>query len=422
MKEYYRRICDDTLSFRLRSKGAVLIEGPKWCGKTTTAAQQANSTLYLQNPETREQNLRLAEIRPQLLLTGETPRLIDEWQDAPKLWDSIRFEVDQRDEFGQFILTGSSVPCSLNKLAHSGTGRISRMRMRPMSLFESRDSSGEASLKALFDGETPIARAQNGTLEDLAFLVCRGGWPKAIGQEEDVALQQAIDYVDAVAKSDISRVDGVSRSASATQSLLRSYARMISSQGSFDAMRADMEPNSSLGETAFREYIEALRKLFVIEDLAAWSPNLRSKTAIRTSPTRHFADPSIATAALGASPDNLIADLNTFGLIFESLCIRDLRAYAEALGGSVSHYRDKSGLEADAVVHLRDGRYGLVEVKLGGETAVKEGAASLKKLAGAIDQDRMNAPSFLMVLTGIGDFSYCREDGVMIVPIRALGV
>ncbi len=422
MQNYYSRVCDELLAFRLRSKGAVLVEGPKWCGKTTTCAQQAQSVLYLQDPRTRDQNMRMAELNPSLLLEGPAPRLIDEWQDAPSLWDSVRYEVDRRDEFGQFILTGSSVPVDARKMAHSGTGRIARLRMRPMSLFESRDSSGEVSLKSLFAGNRPIARAAAGDINDLAYLVCRGGWPKALGQERDVALQQALDYVDAVAEVDISRVDGVSRSELAARSLLRSYARMVSSQGTYGAMREDMDQSAALGETAFGGYVEALRRLFVIEDLEAWSPNLRSKTAIRTSPTRHFVDPSIATAALGASPADLVADLNTFGLLFESMCVRDLRVYASALGGSVAHYRDKAGLEADAVVHLRDGSYGFVEVKLGGDSSIEEGARSLKALSEKVDQGRMGAPAFLMVLVGLGDFSYCREDGVMVVPIRALGV
>lgn len=366
--------------------------------------------------------MRLAELSPSLLLDGATPRLIDEWQDAPSLWDAVRFEVDRRDEFGQFILTGSSVPVDARKTAHSGTGRIARLRMRPMSLFESGDSTGSVSLKALFEGERPVARAQAGTVEDLAFLVCRGGWPKAIGQERDVALQQAMDYVDAVAAVDISRVDGVRRSEVSARALLRSYARLVSSQGTLESIRNDMDPVASLGESAFLGYIEALRRLFVIEDLEAWSPNLRSKTAIRTSPTRHFTDPSIATAALGAGPADLVADLNTFGLLFESMCIRDLRTYAAAIDGSVAHYRDKSDLKADAVVHLRNGSYGFVEVKLGGESAIEEGASSLKTLAKKVDQKRMGSPAFLMVLTGVGDFSYCREDGVMVVPVRALGV
>ena len=421
MKDYLPRVCDNLLAFRLRSKGAVLVEGPKWCGKTTTCAQQAQSALYMQSPESRAQNVRMAELSPQLLLDGDVPRLIDEWQDAPSLWDAIRYEIDRRNEFGQFILTGSSVPLDARKTAHSGTGRIARLRMRPMSLFESKDSSGSVSLKDLFAGEQPTARAQTGTIKDLAFLVCRGGWPKAIGQSQDVALQQALDYVDAVATVDISRVDDISRSETSTRALLKSYARLSSSQGSLESVRADMG-SSVLGESAFANYIEALRRLFVIEDLEAWSPNLRSKTAIRTSPTRHFADPSIAAAALGASPADLVADLNTFGLLFESMCIRDLRVYASALDGSVAHYRDKSGLEADAVIHLRNGSYGFVEVKLGGDSAIEQGAQSLKTLANKIDQKRMGAPAFLMVLVGLGDFSYCREDDVMVVPIRALGV
>jgi hypothetical protein len=406
----------------LRSKGAVLVEGPKWCGKTTSCVQQAHSILYMQAPDLREQNMRMAELSPQLLLDGDTPRLIDEWQDAPSLWDAIRFEVDRRDEFGQFILTGSSVPVDVRKTAHSGTGRIARMRMRPMSLLESQDSSGSVSLKDMFAGKQPIAQAQSGTIDDLAFLVCRGGWPKAIGQKQDVSLQQAIDYVDALTSVDISRVDGVSRNEASAHALLRSYARFSSSQGTLESIRKDMDSFATLGESAFSGYIEALRRLFVIDDLEAWSPNLRSRTAIRTSPTRHFVDPSIAAAALGASPANLIADLNTFGLLFESMCVRDLRIYSSALGGSVAHYRDKSGLEVDAVVHLRNGSYGFVEIKLGGESAIEQGAQTLKKIMEKIDQKRMSSPAFLMVLVGLGDFSYCREDGVMVVPIRALGV
>ena len=422
MKKYLPRVCDKLLAFHLRSKGAVLVEGPKWCGKTTTCVQQAHSILYMQAPDLREQNMRMAELSPQLLLDGDTPRLIDEWQDAPSLWDAIRFEVDRRDEFGQFILTGSSVPVDVRKTAHSGTGRIARMRMRPMSLLESQDSSGLVSLKDMFAGKRPIAQAQSGTIDDLSFLVCRGGWPKAIGQKQDVSLQQAIDYVDALTSVDISRVDGVNRNEASARALLRSYARFISSQGTLESIRNDMDSVATLGESAFSGYIEALRRLFVIDDLEAWSPNLRSKTAIRTSPTRHFVDPSIAIAALGASPANLIADLNTFGLLFESMCVRDLRIYSSALGGSVAHYRDKSGLEVDVVVHLRNGSYGFVEIKLGGESAIEQGAQTLKKTMEKIDQKRMGSPACLMVLVGLGDFSYCREDGVMVVPIRALGV
>lgn len=422
MKQYLPRIYDKVLERRLVSKGAVLIEGPKWCGKTTTAEQQANSAIYMQKPEDREQNLRLSQIAPNALLGGAAPRLIDEWQVAASLWDAVRYEVDRRDEFGQFILTGSSVPPKATETSHSGTGRIARMRMRTMSLQESGDSTGEVSLGSLLSGGSlPIAHA-NGSLSDLAFLTCRGGWPKAIGQAEAVALQQAFDYVDAIAESDISRVDGVTRNAHRTRVLLRSYSRHVSSQGALSSMLEDIRSSGvEIGESAISEYVEALRKLYVVEDLTAWNPNLRSKTAIRTSPTRHFVDPSIATASLGAGPQDLLNDLSTFGLVFESLCVRDLRVYADLADGSVFHYRDKSGLECDAVVHLRNGSYGLIEIKLGGEDLINEGALTLLKLAAKIDTQKMKAPSFLMVLTGTGEFSYPREDGVFVVPVRVLG-
>lgn len=422
MERYMRRIADGMLADRLRSKDAVLIEGPKWCGKTTTAQQQAGSALYLQDPRTRAQNLQLAQLDPSILLQGDAPRLLDEWQDAPALWDAVRFEADRRGEFGQFILTGSTVPPNLGTTAHSGTGRIARMRMRTMSLFESGDSNGAVALGDLFAGPVRAANAQPCSLQRLAFLVCRGGWPRAVGEDDDVALRQAPDYLDAVAAADISRIDGVSRSETTARGLLRSYARMSASQGSLESIRSDMRASGTpVAESTLAGYLEALRRLFVVEDLEAWSPNLRSKTAIRTSPTRHLSDPSIAAAALGASPADLIGDLNTFGLLFETLCVRDLRIYADALGGTVAHYRDKSGLECDAVVHLRDGRYGLAEVKLGGQQAVDEGAASLRKLVGRIDTDSMRAPSFLAVVTGLGDAAYRRPDGVTVVPITALG-
>lgn len=422
MGRYLPRIYDQVLAMRLEAKGAVLVEGPKWCGKTTTAEQTAASAVYMQDPATHDQNIRLAQISPASLLSGAAPRLIDEWQEAPTLWDAVRFEVDRRDEFGQFVLTGSAVPADLSKAKHTGTGRIARMRMRTMSLSESGESTGEVSLAGLLaGGELPVAQCED-SLEQVALITCRGGWPKAVGKSERVALRQALDYLDAVAEVDISRVDDVRRDPFAARMLLRSYARMASSQGTLSSMRKDVaDAGAPLGESAFLEYVEALRKLFVIEDLAAWSPNLRSKTAIRTSPTRHFADPSIAAAALGAGPGDLMADLETFGLLFEDLCVRDLRVYADALEGEVMHYRDKTGLECDAVVRDRRGRYGLVEVKLGGAPLIEEGARSLKKLASLIDAHGMGAPAFLMVLTATGGFSYPREDGVLVVPIRTLG-
>lgn len=420
---YLARICDDELAFRLESKGAVLIEGPKWCGKTTTAEQQAKSALYLQDPSRKGQYLRLAQIAPSQLLEGEVPRLLDEWQLAPELWDAVRIEVDHRVAFGQFILTGSTTPIKDDRRAHSGTGRIARMRMRTMSLVESGDSSGEVSLRNLFEsGEVGVSHADV-DINRLAFLVCRGGWPQALMGSERVMLQQARDYLDSIAEVDMSEVNGTRRDPVLVRALLRSYARMSASQASMPQITADVIEGTGRGSSSTVErYVSALQSLFVVEDLRSWNPNLRSKTAIRTSATRHLTDPAIAAAALGAGPKDLVNDLNTFGLLFESLCVRDLRVFAQALDGDVYHYRDKRGLECDAVVHLRDGRYGLVEVKLGGDRLVEEGAASLRRLRDEIDVDRMAAPSFLMVLTGVGDFSYPREDGVLVVPIATLGV
>ncbi|WP_165171370.1 ATP-binding protein [Adlercreutzia sp. ZJ242] len=421
MREYLPRVYDGILRQRVKSKGAVLIEGPKWCGKTTTAEQIARSVVYLQDPRTKTQNLRLAEIAPRELLKGEVPRLIDEWQLAPQLWDAVRFEVDQRDDFGQFILTGSAVPADTSSISHTGTGRIARLKMRPMSLVESRDSTGAVSLEKLFGGErVPIVRVES-SLEHMAFLLCRGGWPKAAGLNAETALLQAPDYLDGVVNSDISRVDKKERDPRIARALLRSYARMSASQGKVTEMLADVNAQGvAASESTIRDYVKALGQIFVIEDLLAWNPNLRSRTAIRTAPTRHFVDPSIAAAALSVGPGDLMADLNTFGLLFESMCVRDLRAYADVLGGDVYHYRDRSGLEADAVVHLRDGRYGLVEVKLGGDTLVNEGAKSLLALQKKIDVGKVGSPSFLMILTATGDYSYYREDGVYVVPLNAL--
>jgi predicted AAA+ superfamily ATPase len=421
MKEYLPRVYDAVLARRLEAKGAVLVEGAKWCGKTTTALQLANSVMYMQDPETKNQNILLADIRPSELLKGATPRLIDEWQIAKKLWDAIRFEVDQRDAFNQFILTGSSVPPNLDESSHSGTGRIARMRMRPMSLFESGDSTGAVSLKSIFSqGELPVVTSTS-TIEAAAFLTCRGGWPKAIGQSDRVALQQAFDYLDSVTDIDISRVDEIGRDKYKAKALMRSYARVVASQASTEALVNDLKESNSMSINTVQSYLRALRMIFVIEEMPAWNPNLRSKAAIRTSSTRHFVDPSIATAALGLGPADLIADLKTFGLLFESLCIRDLRAYADALDGEVYHYRDKSGLECDAVVHLRNGNYGLIEVKLGGDLLIEEGARNLIALKDRIDTGRMKPPAFMMVLAGTVAYSYVRPDGVQVVPVTVLG-
>lgn len=422
MKEYKKRIADELLKKKLKGKGAVLIQGPKWCGKTTTAEQISNSVLYMDNPEDKEQNISLADLQPSLMLTGATPRLIDEWQLAPKLWDAIRFEVDHRGEEGQFILTGSSVPANMDEVTHTGTGRFAWLTMRPMTLYESGESNGSISLLELFNNSTKLNGISELTLKDVAYLCCRGGWPRSIFMDKETALEQAYDYYNAVVNSDISRVDNINRDPERAKNLMRSYARNIGSQVSNVTIKDDMINNDlfSLDVDTVLSYINALKKLFVIEESPAWNPNLRSKTAIRTSKTRYFVDPSIAVAALGIGPNDLINDLNTFGLIFESLCIRDLRVYAESINGSVYHYRDASGLECDAVVHLRSGVYGLIEIKLGGDNLINEGVENLIKMKNKIDTEKMNNPAFLMVLTATGKYAYQREDGVYIVPIGCL--
>ena len=422
MENYKNRIVDEILEKKLKGKGAVLIQGPKWCGKTTTAEQISKSILYMSKPDEKEQSLTMAEINPGLLLQGEAPRLIDEWQIAPKLWDAIRYEVDHRNKEGQFILTGSSVPAKMDDVTHSGTGRFSWLLMRPMSLYESEESTGQVSLKDLFEGTKKIEGINNLDLEKIAYLVCRGGWPRAIFMEEEIALEQAYDYYDAVVNRDISEADGISRNPERVKKLMRAYSRNMGTQASNDTLRSDMIANdsSSLDTDTVLSYINALKKIFVVEEAPAWNPNLRSKTAIRTSDTRYFVDPSIAVASLGIGPKDLINDLNTFGLLFETLCIRDLRVYAESLKGTVYHYRDSNDLECDAVIHLRDGSYGLIEIKLGGDSLINEAAETLKKLETHIDTTKMKNPSFLMVLTAIGRYAYKREDGIFVVPIGCL--
>ena len=422
MRTYKFRIADDLLEARLRRKGAVLIEGPKWCGKTTTAEQHAASILYMADPQKRKQNLQAAKMNTGSILNGAVPRLIDEWQIAPTLWDSVRFEVDQRNEVGQFILTGSSVPPKSDEIYHSGTGRFAKLLMRPMSLFESGESSGSVKLQDLFQHSDSIEGESKIDIAELAYLICRGGWPGALGLSREDALGQAFDYYDLVCDSDVSRVDDVARNAQRVRLLMRSYARHQGSMATVGTILSDMKANeaSDLSDNTIYDYIKVLKKIFVIEDMPAWNPNLRSKTAIRTSDNRYFIDPSIATAALGIGPNDLIDDLETMGLFFETLAVRDLRVYADALGGQVYHYRDKSGLECDTVLHLRNGSYGLIEIKLGGDDLIESGAKSLKALSEAIDTTRMHQPSFMMVLTGIGDFPYRRDDDVWVVPIGCL--
>ena len=414
--KYKKRIADQILADKLESSGAVLIEGPKYCGKTTLAKQQAGSVLSMADPDTLAQNLALARTNISRLLVGKTPRLIDEWQIAPQFWDAIRNEVDNRDDDGQFMLTGSAVPPKPKKdengnlieeeqIHHTGTGRISRLKLRTMTLWESEDSTGMVSLGELFKNSDYVDGESHIDLERLAYLTCRGGWPKAVlRKSEKAALAQAFDYFDSVVSTDIKRVDDVERDEEMAKRIMRSYARNQASQATAGTILADIKNNGDelLSDSTVYSYIKALKEIFVIEDSVAWNPNLRSKTAIRTSDTRYFTDPSIATAALGLGPNDLINDLNTFGLIFETLAVRDLRVYAESLNGKVYHYRDKNNLECDAVVHLRNGSYGLIEVKLGGTTKMKK-------------------PSFLMVLTGVGDYAYKRpEDGVLVVPIGCL--
>ena len=422
MRYYRKRIADDILKRKLEGKGAVLIEGPKWCGKTTTAEQIAASVLYMDDPEKKEQNIAMSELSPKRLLKGAAPRLIDEWQLAPKLWDAIRFEVDHRGETGQFVLTGSAVPADTRGITHSGTGRFTWLTMRTMSLFESGDSTGKVSLKDLFDGKAEIDGASNLNMERLAFLVCRGGWPQAIDMRDEIALDQALDYYDAVVHFDINRVDNVQKNPERVRRLMRSYARNQGSQVPNTVLAQDIAANDEapMNEETVASYVNALRKIFVVEDMPAWNPNLRSKTAIRSSDTRYYIDPSIAAAALGIGPNDLVNDLRTFGFLFETLCIRDLRVYADALNGGVYHYRDKDGQECDAVIHLRNGKYGLIEIKLGGDRLIEEGAKSLRSMVAKIDTDKMNTPSFCMVLTGTGDYAYRRQDGIYVVPIGCL--
>ena len=420
--KYRPRIADDLLRLKLSAMGAVLVEGAKWCGKTTTCEQQAKSALYMGMPERRKEYLALAELDIGKLLAGDSPRLIDEWQDAPQFWDAIRFRVDRDGEPGRFILTGSAVPPSAESISHSGTGRFARLRMRPMSLWESGESSGEVSLASLFSGQPFVsASARELTLDEVAFLICRGGWPQVVGRTGAVALVTAQEYVEGVVESDVFRLEHVPRSPDRMRRLLRSCARLQGTPAGLSIVRRDMAANDTreLDEDTIQTYVNALKRIFVIEDLGAWCPSLRVKGAIRTTDTRFFVDPSIAAAALGIGPGNLQSDLRSFGLFFEALAIRDLRVYADALRGHVEKYYDKTGLECDAVLHLPDGKYALVEIKLGGTTLIGEGIATLDRLTRLIQGKGIPAPSFRMVLTATGGFAY-QEQGVIICPLSCL--
>ncbi|MDD4554670.1 MAG: DUF4143 domain-containing protein [Bacteroidales bacterium] len=418
IKTYISRLCDADLQFALQSSGAVLIEGAKWCGKTSTASNASRSVLLMQDPDNSGTYLAMADTSPSLLLKGETPRLIDEWQMAPVLWDAVRFEVDKRAETGQFILTGSAVP-SDNMTAHTGTGRISRILMRPMSLFESSESNGAVSLRALFDGNPEVGALSDLSIERIAFSLCRGGWPASVKLQGAPALRMARDYVEAVINFDVSRVDNVEKNPGRVRLLLQSLARNIATPASYQTIKADIEATDiTISDKTISSYLNALRRIFVVEDLPAWSPSLRSKTAIRTSAKRHFVDPSIATAALRTNPEGILKDFQYFGLLFEALCTRDIRVYAETIDGDVFHYRDKSGLESDLIVRLRDGRWAAIEVKLGNKQ-IDVAAKNLLALENRIDEEKVGKASFLMVITG-GQYAYRRKDNVLVVPIACL--
>ena len=416
--QYLSRICDLELQNALATMGAVLIEGAKWCGKTSTAAHVAKSTLLMQDPDHARSYQQMADTKPSLLLKGENPRLIDEWQMAPTLWDAVRYEVDKRGLTGQFILTGSAAPAD-NLTAHTGTGRLARIIMRPMSLYESKESNGTVSLADLFDGKHEIEGVSDLSIEQIAFVLCRGGFPATINKPDTTALRMSVDYVEAIINQDISRVDGVEKNPNRVRLFLRSLARNIATMASVQTILKDVESaETSISDKTFSAYYNALRRIFVVETMPAWSPSLRSKTAIRSSPKHHFVDPSIATAVMRINPAGVLHDFEYFGFLFEALCARDIRIYAQSNDGDVFHYRDKSGLEADMIVQLRDGRWGAIEVKLG-NSQIELAAENLSKLKEKVDTDKMREPSFLMVLTG-GQFAYRRKDGILIVPIGCL--
>lgn len=421
--EYRARLVDRILKKYLKGMGGVLIEGPKGCGKTTTGEQVAKSTLYLGCEQTREETLERLGYNPAGVLAGASPKLIDEWQLIPQLWDDVRFEVDHRQKPGQFVLTGSALPADRSEVLHTGTGRVARVKMRTMSLLESGDSNGSVGLEALFEGEHNIVGENPLTIDQIAFLICRGGWPKTLNQDADTALLMSNRYFDAIVNTEVSRLDDVKRAPQKVRQFLKIYAENLGLQTPITDIRLQLLKNKkikSFDERTCYSYAEALRKIFVIEEMAAWNPNLRSKTAIRTSDTRYFTDPAIGAAALRIGPQDLLNDPKTFGFLFENLCVRDLRVYADVLDGDVFHYRDKNGLECDAVLHRRDGTYGLIEIKLGGQYAIDHGAETLHALAEKINTKQMAQPAFLMVLVGVGECAYKRRDGVWVVPIGCL--
>lgn len=418
---YYERLIEEEIALKLRTSGAVLVAGPKFCGKTTTCLRYQKSFVKLNT----KQAIELAKLNPKAVLEGETPRLIDEWQTVPDLWNQVKDNLDFDYRFGKFILTGSSTPADKTEVHHSGAGRITPVKMKPMSLFESNESKGIVSLKDLFDGENDIKINGNEsfTIDDIAFLMCRGGWPISVLADKEIALEITKNYYNGLflfEDSDNERFRN--KNPEVMRMILRSYARHISTEAAASTIIEDVKQSNerSMDPKTFGDYMEALRDIFIINDLRAWNPNIRSKTSIRTTPTRHFVDTSIACRALSIGPDDLKRDLNSFGLFFEDFAVRDLSVYAATLHGEVRHYRDNAGLECDAVVHLEDGRWGAIEIKIGGEKLIEEGATSLKTLRKKIvEKSNENAPSFLMVLTAVGP-SYRRKDGVFVVPINLL--
>ncbi len=417
-KNYYPRICDKLIASLLSTSGALLIEGAKWCGKTWAGMNICKSVLYMQDPDKRNGYLRLADTMPSQLLRGEKPRLIDEWQEAPVLWDAVRFDVDRTALWNQYILTGSATPRDDERPRHTGTGRIARLKMRPMSLYESKESNGVVSLAELFKGNTDIFGESSLTVPMIANAICRGGWPEAVLKKQS-SEQVARSYVNSVVNVDVQSVDGVDRNPHRVRQLLRSYARNISTLAAHTTILADVQANdTTFSDTTMYSYVNALRRIFLIEDIPAWKPSLRSKTAIRTTEKRQFVDPSIAVAALNADTESIMNDFEYFGFLFESLVTRDLRIYSQANDGEVFHYRDKDKLEADLIIRLYDGRWAAVEVKLGSKE-IEEGAKHLLELSKKVDTDKVGEPAFLMVVTG-GEFAYRRQDGVLIVPIGCL--
>lgn len=421
MKQYYPRIIDELLKKKLRTSGAVLLKGPKWCGKSTSASQIAKSMIYMQDPSTREQNIALAKASPKVFLAKETPLLIDEWQTIPFIWDAIRFEIDQRNAFNQFILTGSSSPTETNKITHSGLGRISTLVMRPMSLYESKDSSGEFSINDLFNGIYPSGAFSKHDILDYAYLACRGGFPSVLELNKEDSLEISKNYFESLVNQDFVLNVKQDRDIQKFKLTLRSYARNIGTSCPLTTILKDVnsDNNVSISDSTVYSYLKYLNDIYILDELNAWSLLLRSKVAIRTSPTHYFVDPSIATAALDVTPHDLINDFKTFGFIFKSMVIRDLKIYAEVNGASLYHYRDKNDFEVDAIIHFNNGKWAAIEIKLFDDEAIEKACKNLIKFKNNINLQKMKEPSFLMVITGTKN-AYRREDGVFIVPIDCL--